>query len=363
MAQATLTLVGSYFGGPIGGAIGTFIGGMIDNQLFPQKAKGPRLSDLSVSSSSYGESIPRYWGAKNRAAGKMIWTTGLIESETESREGGKGGPSTDVTRYQYRMSAAYLLGMGPIEAVDRIMMNGKTVYDAAAENPVTDWGLWSSIEIYLGDFAQMPDPTMEAYKGAGNVPAYRGLAYVVFTDLQLQDFGNSPPNIEFFIRARSNDTVSRVVVDICESAGIDKNTISTSGLTGLSLDGLAIGSDVTGTGVFEQLGLVYNFDTAEEDGTLRFVPREAAPLGYITLENLAGHEGNDDRPEPIRWSRRPEVNLPREASIVYPDIDRDNQAGTQSSLRSTGSSQNNLKSEVAIAMDRDRARTIPDRML
>ncbi|RUQ78544.1 hypothetical protein ELZ22_17090, partial [Brucella abortus] len=39
------------------------------------------------------------------------------------------------------------------------------------------------------------DPTMEGIEGAGNVPAYRGIAYIVFKDMPLEDFGNRMPQI------------------------------------------------------------------------------------------------------------------------------------------------------------------------
>lgn len=53
------------------------------------------------------------------------------------------------------------------------------------------------ITIYLGDEEQLPDPTLETIHGVGNVPGYRGRAYVVFTDLQLAEFGNTIPAFEF----------------------------------------------------------------------------------------------------------------------------------------------------------------------
>ena len=44
---------------------------------------------------------------------------------------------------------------------------------------------------------QLPDPLIEAKQGAGNTPAYRGLAYVVFEHLPLDDFGNRIPLLQF----------------------------------------------------------------------------------------------------------------------------------------------------------------------
>ena len=36
---------------------------------------------------------------------------------------------------------------------------------------------------------QQPDPLLSSAEGPGMSPAHRGLAYVVFEDLQLADFG------------------------------------------------------------------------------------------------------------------------------------------------------------------------------
>jgi hypothetical protein len=51
--------------------------------------------------------------------------------------------------------------------------------------------------VYVGSNTQLPDPTIETVLGVGNVPAYRGLAYAVFRDLELAEFGNRIPNLTF----------------------------------------------------------------------------------------------------------------------------------------------------------------------
>lgn len=55
------------------------------------------------------------------------------------------------------------------------------------------------VTVYLGDYTQMPNATMQAALGA--VPAYRGRAYVVFENLPLGDFGNRMPNFQFEVEA------------------------------------------------------------------------------------------------------------------------------------------------------------------
>ena len=55
------------------------------------------------------------------------------------------------------------------------------------------------MRIYKGTETQMPDSVIEATEGAGNAPAYRGLAYIVFEDLPLAQFGNRVPQLSFEI--------------------------------------------------------------------------------------------------------------------------------------------------------------------
>ncbi len=80
MATLVLTAVGTAIGGPIGGAIGAMIGQTVDqNVLFKPKGRdGPRLTELSVQTSSYGTQIPKLFGTM-RVAGSVIWATDLIE--------------------------------------------------------------------------------------------------------------------------------------------------------------------------------------------------------------------------------------------------------------------------------------------
>ena len=63
MATLLLTAVGTAVGGPLGGALGAFIGQQADRALFSGGSRqGPRLKELSVTTSSYGQTIGRHFG-------------------------------------------------------------------------------------------------------------------------------------------------------------------------------------------------------------------------------------------------------------------------------------------------------------
>lgn len=370
MAQMVLGFagraIGAAIGGPIGAAIGGYIGqaigGMIDNELFPQKAEGPRLNDLTVTSSTYGKPLPLLFGPENRIAGNVIWSSGLIETKSKKKQGGKGGPVVQVTEYSYRSSIAVAIGEGVLGRVKKIWANNNVIYDADAPPPPIPVSLFSSMRFYRGDFTQTPDPTMEAYVGVGRTPAYRGTAYVVLADLQLADFGNRLPNLEFLIEAHPSISVGQVVADVVNRCGLDLNLASTVSLTD-PVRGFVIGTASSGIGAMQPLALAFDFDVAEVGGALRCVKRTAAAAAIVLSRDLAGHEGGQEQGDVLDWTRAQITSMPREATVTFSDPERDWQPSSQVARRSEGTANNNLATEIAVVMTADQARALADRML
>ena len=75
---------------------------------------------------------------------------------------------------------------GVVDRIGRVWADGKLI-DLAGLN----------FRVYPGDETQLPDPKIEAVEGAGSVPAYRGLAYVVFEDMAVGAYGNRIPQLTF----------------------------------------------------------------------------------------------------------------------------------------------------------------------
>ncbi len=179
-------------GGAVAGRlIGAVAGSVIDRALFGANARkhseGPRLAALDVMGSSEGAAIPRVYG-RARISGQVIWATKLeevIRTRSESAGGGKGsGPRVTSTTYSYFANFAIGLCEGPIAGIGRMWVDGKQL----------DLSQYS-YRVYRGDEDQLPDPLIEAKEAAGEAPAYRGLAYVVFERLPLEKFGNRLPQI------------------------------------------------------------------------------------------------------------------------------------------------------------------------
>ncbi len=204
MAELVLSTAGRALGASLPGMFGTigatlgriggaYLGRSIDQALFgsSRTIEGARLSDLHLQASTEGASMPSVFG-RVRIAGQVVWAARFKEHvsvDEISSGGGKGGaPSTKVKNYTYSLSFAVGLCEGEIARIGRVWANGESL-----DLSKLAWRL------YRGGEDQAPDPLIEAIEGADNVPAYRGLAYIVFEDLPLADFGNAIPQLSFEI--------------------------------------------------------------------------------------------------------------------------------------------------------------------
>jgi len=95
MARLALAVGGGLIGlaipgaGALGFAIGSTVGGALGGFLFPpeqEDVQGPRLKDLQIQTSTYGQPIPILYGTM-RVAGNVIWDGGAIEHPHEEEAG------------------------------------------------------------------------------------------------------------------------------------------------------------------------------------------------------------------------------------------------------------------------------------
>lgn len=209
--QAVLTvggaIVGAVFGNP---QLGYLIGSAAGQALFPTDlgtVKGPRLNDTAVQSSAIG--APIFWVFGTYAvAGNVIWSSGIVESVSRQRQGGKGGPTQTNETYSYSANVAVGICRGPMAGIQRVWADAKLIYDARPQQPdetdeqydvrsVMNVEFLEGTVFYLGTDDQLVDPTIESFEGVGNVSAFRELCYAVHTEFQLADYGNRVPNFRY----------------------------------------------------------------------------------------------------------------------------------------------------------------------
>lgn len=208
---------------PAAGVTQTF-GGSVSERVIADPdivTEGLRLTGTPQQISVLGKQIPRVYGTYP-VDGNIIWATPIRETLTETlnttfeteinstfedqlSELGDTDfvffdvvttvEHTTITKtFEVHAGFAVALCQGPIEGVGRIWANGSIIYDFRADN-FNAGTRGTNVRIHLGDETQLPDPLIKISQGAADTPAFRGLAYVVFDDLDLEPYGNIIPNI------------------------------------------------------------------------------------------------------------------------------------------------------------------------
>lgn len=215
-----------------------------------EKGEIARLSDLKVSSSSYGRGIPIVYGTM-RVTGNMFWATDFDEvlKYTDPKgKGGKKGEKKGTPYYEYYANYAMCLCEGPVEEVLRIWADSNLIYDKY--NPDNEdlvgpgfsrqegsgggksgFGLGKKkgsdggdsgrfkFRFYSGHESQMQDPFMVAKQGFDKVPAHRGMCYLFFERFSLMDFGNRVPTITAEVSAIKQIGLSYKVLENLPDSG------------------------------------------------------------------------------------------------------------------------------------------------
>lgn len=219
--------IGSILGGILGFALAPFTGGysllvttglmaagrLVGGLLDPppaQQITGPRLTDLGQQTATYGAFIPRVYG-KIAVMGNVFWIENnkLKEVATTQSQGGKGGPpEVNTTTYKYYGTFAVglcegldpaLYGTGAELVLSKLWIGEKLFYNrysTDSETVLTSIDRETKFKFYSGTETQLPEPRMEADLGVANTPAYRGLAYLVIYDMDVEAYGNTIAGVQ-----------------------------------------------------------------------------------------------------------------------------------------------------------------------
>lgn len=310
MATLVFSALGTALGGPLGGMIGALVGRQVDGLIMPRPVReGPRLNELAVSASSYGTPLPRHFG-RLRVPGTIIWASDLIEQAGRSG-GGKGQAATNT--YSYTASFAVALSSRLLVALGRIWADGKLLRGAAGDLKVA-----GALRLHHGHADQPADSLLASAEGTGQCPAYRGLAYVVFEDLALGEFGNRIPALTFEVIADAGPLSAAMLLETV--AATAQSETSLSELTGVSLAGPP-------ADLLSLLGHVIPMDCNLGAAGLEIGVSQAAPvpLGAAVLPVRDDGFGRQ-----TGLSAKRLAAMPQPLGILrYYDPDRDYQPGVQ----------------------------------
>lgn len=281
-ASLAIIAVAAYYGGPYGAIAASALTGFL---LAPEAetATGPRLDNLQLSLSRYGDPIKVIYGAA-RIGGTYSWATDIVERVNTKREGGglftKG---TKVRTFTYFGNFALDLCESPaalpVEAVAQIFGNTELIADFVSETgPVLSIVFTGkdtlfnsgSIRIQLGEEDQVPDVLIESDVGVGNTPAGRGLCRITFDLVPLAPFNNAVPQITAVASTKGTPIWPTISADVgigywmsdnvhMISSGIDKWNLVTQEAVVQGV-ALAVSGGITAIDKFD------NFYNARADG-------------------------------------------------------------------------------------------------
>lgn len=283
-----------------------------------------QVNDISVQTCTVGTAISKGYG-KVRITGNIIWGTKFTEhvKKTTSSAGGKGGggAKTTTTTYTYSASFAIALVNGPIVGVSDVWADGNSISLADLD-----------YRLYTGTESQMPDDFIEAIEGAGKVPAFRGLAYIVFKNVVLTDYGNRIPTFSFVVEFPKTN-LKEIVEDISEEAGlILQQDVDASALANMTVQGFLRNGNKTFREQMEELRVVHVFEGAERFGKLVFAPRDFARVLPVASSEVGAYESSPET-EPIQISSKYDMELPKRLSLQYLSSDNNYQSANQTGYR------------------------------
>jgi len=343
---------------------------------------GPRLTDLSAGFGDYGVSLGWLFGSATRSAGVVLAADDIKETVhkhkpvTDYLFGIVGALLPSVKTYTYSITLAIFLADRthdePIEDLLKLYAGGKIIFNSAHAPVVSEtldangrlirrkYGkskYCTSVTVYGGGFDQVADPILDS--AIGPQPGYRGWAYAVIEDLQLKDFGNTPPMpVEALTKVKTNETLASVCETICAAAGVDtEHDMSSTALTSKLVRGYSITSEAKCGDALKPLFPAFGFDLAEVAGQLRFYLRSQSLRATIPPEHMGAYVFGDTAPERFEIEREPDVKLPRETALTFVDPAREYQPNTASSTRSEGSAESNISANLPLVLTADEGAT------
>jgi hypothetical protein len=211
MSTIILSSIFGQFGsvlGPIGQIIGSelgaLLGAQLDGAMFSLDAEqkvthGAKLKNLQVQTSTYGRTIPTIYGTA-RVAGNIIWAQPVKEEAITTNS--KVNKNINVS-YNYYATLAIAICTGEVEKLERIWADTKSLTFEEID-----------YTFYNGTEDQNPDPFISSIEGDGNVPAYRGISYIVIKNFPLADYNNRVPTFTFEVQTALKSEDFSVVENI-----------------------------------------------------------------------------------------------------------------------------------------------------
>lgn len=216
------------------------------------------------------------------------------------------------------------------------------------------------VVVYRGRTDVQPTNAHMAAVLEEDVPAYKGRAHIVFDTLQLEDYNNRIPNFSFEVVQFDNVRVKNVLKDMMDRAELDSKYYDLEALPDAGKDQFVMGYSITDKVTFraamETMLDAFRIDVAEIGNTLTFREKSRAIDYTILYEDLGTIESGSNPTDPIRFTYRDKVDMPRRLVVRYKDPERNYQPNTAEYRRHQGPSVGDTAIELASVLRPDFAK-------
>jgi hypothetical protein len=226
---------------------------------------------------------------------------------------------------------------------------------------------FDGMDVYLGTETQLPSTVLEGYLGVGNVPAFRGTAYFVIKNLQLEDFGNAIPQFQISILQNDGSDVKLVdlVSDICVEAGLDESEFNSLAYIPqtATCKGFAAQQATSARDLINNLQKVFPFDIAESGYKLFFNWINQRGTLVARREDFGAHVDTDQWPNSEHITRGHDLDLPKRLNLKYQEPARNFSANTVFATRQVTQAMGVEDVDVSISLDRPTAKKYAEEQL
>lgn len=322
-------------------------------------------SETEVQRASLGSQIPLLFGTTRVNACPIFWSPSIREERVVAQSGGKGGPVRKEISYSYYGNFAVLIGEAPkdtgVQSINRIWLNGDLYYndgtDVTGQNrnlnqtsqDTAELRVSQHLEIFYGTSSQSPSATIESFEGSGNVPAYRGYAYLVFRDLPLANLGNRLPKVDIEVIERENLKVSQLVKELCQYMGMIENEDFTTELLEIDIKGYQFNrSGNTVRSAIEELQQTFLFLGRDKGSKLEFFPIDRSRGGLSIGTGQLGKEGDKAF---YRRLLTPDTEIPQKVQIEARNILSNHDPMLKSAFKASKTHDNTLDLKTSIVLE------------
>jgi len=246
------------------------------------------------------------------------------------------------------------LGAGPLVAQSPLNPAAQMTVDPGIPVSFASEVLPNPGRFYPGNETQNPDSWIEADIGAGDVPAFRGLAYATYQRFNSSIFGNSlPAACEVLIDPDQAMTWRDALTEVVTRSGVPRDAIDASGVNTRPFEGYYIRGATPVVQAIEPLLMAGGILGQERDGTIALFELENAEIVQIAngteYSDLGAYQGSGPAPTDAKakWSRLSVDKIATSYGVRHQDPDNQYVEGYQHhGIRNTNAGQSEVRREL-----------------